>query len=84
MKSLEHQAKENGGYLKVDLDEREGAFEWCIIMVTPALVEKLAEIAKRTGEAPDTVLVKAVLKYDAETKKEKDNVREEVRPAVRG
>lgn len=83
MKSLEQEARENGGYLKVDLDDREGSFEWCMIMVNPALIEKLDEIAKRTGEAPDSVLVNAVLRYDAETKEKKD-AREEVRSAVRG
>jgi len=83
MKTLEQKAQDNGGYLKVDLDDRDGAFEWCMIMATPALIEKLNEISERTGEAPDEVLVKAVLKYDAETKEKKD-VRTEVHPAIRG
>jgi len=68
--NIERKAAEAGGSLKLDLDDREGSFGWCIIMVKPAVIEKLQEIAGRTGETPDQVLVRSILEYEDRTTKE--------------
>lgn len=59
--------RESGDSFEVDLEDRDGAIDWCMIMVTPDLVTKLDEIARRVGEPPDVVLVKAVIEYDKTT-----------------
>jgi len=70
VKTLEQQAAENGGTLKVDFSASEPDSEWCPIMVTPAVVEKLEEIGARLGKAGGQVLVEAIAAYDEATKGE--------------
>lgn len=68
--TLEQQAIADGGYMKVDLDDAEGATPFCMIMVTQDVIEKLDEIAKRTNEPQETVLIRAILEYDEKTKEQ--------------
>lgn len=68
MKTLEQQAAKAGGSIKLDFSEGEPDMVWCPIMVTPAVIEKLEEIGKRTGRPGDQVLVEAINAYDEATK----------------
>jgi len=61
-------ARAEGRSVQVDLDEPEGTTDWCMILVTPDLVAKIDEIARRVGEPPDVVLVRAVIEYDKTTR----------------
>jgi len=62
METLEQKAAANGGVFQIDLDAGPDS-EWCVIMVSPAFIEKLREIASRKGLSPDDVLVAAVDEY---------------------
>ena len=84
VKSLEQQAVDNGGHISLDLDDPTGAVEWCPLMVTPAVIEKLVEIAERMQIAPDEVLILAIQRYDEDTKKEKKDEQPEVQPRLSG
>ncbi len=68
MKTLEQQAAENGGRVKIDFSAAEPDSEWCPIMVTPAVVEKLEELGARVGKPGGQVLVEAIQAYDEATK----------------
>ena len=67
-KSLEQQAIDGGGYMQVDLDDQEGAAPLCMIMVTENVIKKLDEIAIRTNQPQEAVLINAILEYDEKTK----------------
>lgn len=62
METLEQKAWVAGGSFHVDLDEGPDS-EWCVIMVTPSLIERIREISTRTGKTMDEVLVAAVVEY---------------------
>lgn len=68
MKTLEQQAVEKGGTVKVDFSAGEPDSEWCPIMVTPAVVEKLEEIGARLKKPGGQVLVEAIQAYDEATR----------------
>lgn len=67
METLEQKALQNGGSLKIDLDAGPDS-EWCMILVTPAMIEKIREIAARIGKTPDEVLMLALTELDKQTK----------------
>lgn len=54
----------------IDFDDSEGATEWCPMLVTPAIIEKLDELSRRTGRPSDAVLVEAIRLYDQKTKEQ--------------
>lgn len=67
MDTLEQKALKNGGSLKLDLDSGPD-FEWCMMLVTPAMIEKIREIALRIGKTPDEVMMLALTELDKQTK----------------
>jgi hypothetical protein len=85
VKSLEQQAADNGGSFEIDLNDPAGAIEWCPMFVTPAVIEKLDEIAGRLGITADEVLILAIQHYDEDTQeKEKKDGKPEVLPRLSG